>query len=62
MSASTDATVGLPAERPAQSALAPRIIQFRRLLAGELGCSHDELVFDEINDVHCRHCGKDFTD
>ena len=24
-------------------------------------CQHTELVFDEINDVYCRHCRKDFT-
>jgi len=26
----------------------------------ELSCAH-EFVFDEINDVYCRHCRKDFT-
>lgn len=36
-------------------------VQLRRLFSQELGCAHDELVFDEINDVHCRQCGKDFT-
>jgi hypothetical protein len=24
-------------------------------------CQHTELVFDEINDVYCKHCRKDFT-
>lgn len=38
-----------------------KISQFRRLLSEELGCLHDNLVFDDINDVHCQHCGKDFT-
>ena len=27
----------------------------------ESPCPHDQLVFDDINDVHCDHCGKDFT-
>ena len=26
----------------------------------QLGCAH-EFVFDEINDVYCKHCRKDFT-
>jgi hypothetical protein len=30
-------------------------------LADEQSCAHDKLVFDEINDVYCKHCGKDFT-
>ncbi len=43
------------------SAFRTRISQFRRLLSAELGCLHEQLVFDDINDVHCQHCGKDFT-
>jgi hypothetical protein len=36
---------------------------FQPLLTAELNliCEHTELVFDEINDVYCKHCGKDFT-
>jgi hypothetical protein len=48
-------------EFPLKSALLARISQFRRLLADEAGCAHNRLVFDDINDVHCDHCGKDFT-
>jgi hypothetical protein len=29
-------------------------------LCEQLGCAH-EFVFDEINDVYCKHCRKDFT-
>ena len=53
------------AESPLKSALKTRmakISQFWRLLSEELGCAHDQLVFDDINDVHCSDCGKDFTD
>lgn len=49
------------AEPPLKSTFHANIGQLRRLLTAELGCEHDELVFDEINDVHCRQCGKDFT-
>ena len=51
-----------PAESPLQSAFTSQISRFRRLLSKELGCPHDQLVFDDINDVHCSHCGQDFTD
>ena len=46
---------------PAKSDFHATISQLRRLVSQELGCEHDELVFDEINDVHCKQCGKDFT-
>ncbi len=48
-----------PADSPLKSAFTAH--RFRRLLSKELGCPHDRLVFDDINDVHCDHCGKDFT-
>ena len=60
MSASIDAVEEIT-ELPLKSALLARISLFRRLLSDEVGCPHDRLVFDEINDVHCDHCGKDFT-
>ena len=50
-----------PAESPVPSAFTAQISRFRRLLSKELGCPHDRLVFDDINDVHCGDCGKDFT-
>lgn len=50
-----------PAESPSESTFHAKISQLQRLFSQELGCEHDELVFDEINDVHCRQCGKDFT-
>ncbi len=50
------------AEFPLKSALEAKISQFRRLLSEDLGCTHDQLVFDDINDVHCSDCGRDFTD
>jgi hypothetical protein len=53
--------VAEPAEPPFKSAFAAQISRLRRLLSKELGCPHDQLVFDDINDVHCNHCGKDFT-
>jgi hypothetical protein len=46
---------------PGKSVFAAQISRFRRLLSKELGCPHEQLVFDEINDVHCSQCGKDFT-
>lgn len=49
------------AEAPFKTAFSAQISRFRRLLSTELGCPHDQLVFDDINDVHCDHCGKDFT-
>lgn len=50
------------AEFSLKSALEGTISQFRRLLSEHLGCTHDQLVFDDINDLHCSDCGKDFTD
>lgn len=50
------------AEFPLKSALEAQISRFRRLLSECLGCTHDQLVFDDINDVYCSECGKDFTD
>ena len=50
------------ADLPPRSMLAEAISQFRRLLSERLSCTHDQLVFDEINDVSCKHCGEDFTD
>jgi hypothetical protein len=50
------------AEFPSESALEAQIGRFRRLLSEYLGCTHDRLVFDDINDVYCSVCGKDFTD
>ena len=50
------------AESPSKFALKERISQFLRLLSDQLGCEHEQLVFNDINDVHCRDCGEDFTD
>ena len=58
----TPATSAEAAEFPVKCVTEAKLDQFRRLLSDRLGCEHDELVFDEINDVYCRHCGKDFTD
>ena len=52
---------GAAAESPLKIAFSAQISRFRRLLSKELGCPHDRLVFDDINDVHCEDCGKDFT-
>jgi len=60
ISASIDAVEEIT-ELPLKSVFMARISRFRRLLSDELGCPHDQLVFDDINDVHCNHCGKDFT-
>ena len=59
--------VNAPSESPLKSALKAKISQLRRLFAGglvfdESNCGHHKLVFDEINDVYCKHCRKDFTD
>jgi hypothetical protein len=54
-------TAGEAAESPLKMVFSARISRFRRLLSKELGCLHDRLVFDDINDVHCVDCGKDFT-
>jgi hypothetical protein len=53
--------VAEPAQSPFKSAFTAQISRFRRLLSKELGCPHDRVVFDDINDVSCDHCGKDFT-
>jgi ribosomal protein S27E len=58
----TSAIIAKTAELPPKWTLADRIGQFRRVLSDRLGCAHDQLVFDEINDVSCKHCGEDFTD
>lgn len=51
-----------------KSAFGTRLSRLRRLfseqldnLSEQLGCAHEQLVFDEINDVYCKHCRKDFT-
>ena len=63
MSASTETKVRLlpHAESRLISAFQAKLSELRRVFARELSCDHDELVFDEINDVSCKHCGKDFT-
>jgi hypothetical protein len=43
------------------SAFQAKLTELRRVFSEELGCEHNELVFDEINDVSCKACGKDFT-
>jgi ribosomal protein S27E len=58
----TNATFVETVELPPKATLTDKIGQFRRLLAQRLGCTHDQLVFDDINDVSCKHCGEDFTD
>ena len=47
---------------PLKSDLDVRTIRLRPLTSGGLGCGHELLVFDEINDVRCGQCGEDFTD
>ena len=61
MSASIECTFNEISRVPVEVRLTAQISRFRRLLSNELGCAHDRLVFDDINDVHCDHCGKDFT-
>ena len=63
MSVSTEMKVRLlpHAESSLISAFQAKLSELRQVFAQELGCEHNELVFDEINDVSCRHCGKDFT-
>jgi hypothetical protein len=56
-----ETTVEETSGSPSKATFHEKISQLRRLVAMELGCEHDELVFDEINDVHCSQCGKDFT-
>ena len=50
-----------PPESGPQPALRVQLTQLSRLFPAQPGCAHDELVFDEINDVYCKHCRKDFT-
>ena len=63
MSASIETKIHLlpHAESRLISALQAKLGELRRVFAQELSCEHNELVFDEINDVSCRDCGKDFT-
>ena len=62
-SAAIDTDVHLEefAEAPFKGAFTAQISRFRRQLSKELGCTHNQLVFDDINDVHCSQCGQDFT-
>jgi hypothetical protein len=69
MSASIETQAGLlrgavdeTAKSAAQSALRAQIRKYRRLFLNEHGCEHDQLEFDDINDVYCKNCGKDLTD
>jgi hypothetical protein len=50
-----------------KSVFGTRLNRLRRLfsvqgdsLSEQLSCAH-EFVFDEINDVYCKHCRRDFT-
>lgn len=63
MSAAIETKIGPheTAESDAHSALRAKIRKYTRLFANEAACEHLELVFDEINDVYCKHCRKDFT-
>lgn len=63
MSASIEPKVRPPrgVESALKSALGAMLSPFLLPLADERVCAHDKLVFDEINDVYCKHCGKDFT-
>ncbi|HEX4972501.1 MAG TPA: hypothetical protein VFV69_15710 [Steroidobacteraceae bacterium] len=61
-------TAAAPYESRPKSAFGTWLSRFRRLfseqpenLDEQLGCAHEQLVFDEINDVYCAHCRKDFT-
>jgi hypothetical protein len=47
---------------PLKSVLDVRTSRLRPLPSAGLGCGHELLVFDEINDVRCGQCGEDFTD
>lgn len=58
----TSATITETAEFPRIFHFAQKLGQLRRVLSDRLACEHAELVFDEINDVSCKHCGEDFTD
>ena len=63
MSASIERKVRLlpQAESSLLSAFQAKLGELRRVFSEDLGCEHNELVFDEVNDVSCKHCGKDFT-
>jgi ribosomal protein S27E len=63
MSASIERKVRLlpQAESKLLSAFQAKLCELRRVVCEDLGCQHNELVFDEVNDVSCKHCGKDFT-
>lgn len=50
-----------PDESRPRSSFVTKLRLFRRVVSEELGCAHEQLVFDEINDVYCKHCRKDFT-
>ena len=59
-----DATV----ESHPKSAFGTMLSRLRGLFSGHLdslserlSCAHEQLVVDEINDVYCAHCRKDFT-
>jgi hypothetical protein len=54
-------TVDETAASDAHSALRAKIRKYTRLFSNEADCEHLELEFDEINDVYCKHCRKDFT-
>ena len=58
----TSATIAETAELSRTFPFAEKLGQLRRMLSDRLGCAHDQLVFDDINDVSCKHCGEDFTD
>lgn len=60
MSASIDSKALLLRPVASDAAETP-ISRLLRVLAEEVGCAHEQLVFDEINDVYCKHCRKDFT-
>ena len=58
----TSTLTDIALEFPLKAALAATISRVRSWFPQEPGCEHAELVFDDINDVYCRHCRKDFTD
>jgi len=46
---------------PIMNTLVATLRRLYRLIWERLGCAHERLVFDEVNDLHCAHCRKDFT-
>ena len=50
------------AESPAKSILERKVSELLRWLSGPLCCGRGRLIYDEIGDVYCSHCGKDFSD